>query len=941
MPISHDPPAAPAIPRATYRMQFHGKWTFRQAADLADYLAALGVSHLYASPYFQSGKASAHGYDVADFSRLNPAIGSEDDYAHLTGRLRANGLGQILDFVPNHMGIDEPLNSWWMDVLEHGPASRFAGYFDIEWRPLKPELKDRLLVPTLGDAYGRVLENGEFKLAFEEGAFFLDYYERRFPLNPRSYPLILRDLADDLEVEDREELLSTTGALAALPPRSETDPVDAEARARETRVAKRRLARLAGRSPAVARGIRGALQELEGRKGEPSTFDRLHELMDAQVWRLAHWRVAAEEINYRRFFDVNSLAAIRPEVPVVFKDTHRLVLKLLERGDITGLRIDHIDGLWDPAGYLRKLQESYAALPGRNGSHLYLLVEKILGAHEWLPEEWPVNGTTGYEFAADVGQLLADPAGRPALDALHAELSGAKPFAELVYERKLLVTRISLSSEVAVLGHRLARLAAQDRHRRDFTVRQLTEAVRQVVACFPVYRSYVAAGQTVHQTDRALIEEAVQRARARNPAPEDGGALDFLRAILLLESAVGQPDAVRRAHEEFALKFQQVTGPVMAKGVEDTAFYNDFRLAALNEVGGEPGQFGMTLGEFHARSAERFRRTPHTLLATSTHDTKRAEDTRARMLAISELAGEWTEAVRTWRKLNAGLKRRIHDREAPSPAEESLFYQTLAGAWPFEGITEENRADFISRLQQYLAKALKEGKTNSSWINPDAEWEKATDAFVANALDAGQSGKFLAPFAKFAARIAQLGMVNSLAQVALKCTAPGVPDFYQGCEAWDFSLVDPDNRRPVDYARRRELLRRTNEAGAAELLGEWQTGAVKLFVIRRLLALRAARPAAFERGGHSPLAVSGQHSDRVVAFGRGLNGESPEAGVVVIVPRHTAALGFPPVGESWADTVVQLPAREWEDIFTGARHAGGRAVPLHELLQEFPLAVLR
>jgi len=921
------------MPVATYRLQFHRGFTFAQATAILDYLRELGVSHVYSSPFFQAGATSTHGYDVADHNRINPALGGKEEYDRFVAALRERDMGQVLDFVPNHMGISEPINRWWMDVLENGPCSAFASYFDIEWHPVKEELENKVLLPILGDRYGRVLEAGEFKLTLETGAFFLHYYETKLPLNPRSYPLILaravERLAEFAGTDFHDELISIATALEALPNRWHASPEAIATRAREKEVCKRRLARLISTTPKIADAIEETLRKLEGKVGEPASFDALDTLLDAQVYRLAYWRVAGEEINYRRFFDVNSLAAIRVEMPEVFEASHELLFKMMERGDVTGVRIDHIDGLWNPHEYLAKLRASFPDNP------FYLVVEKILAANEWMPSEWPVQGTTGYEFASDATGLQIDAASEQVLTDFYARFAEDTKLDDLLHEKKLFITRMSMASEMATLGRMLNRLSEYNRHYRDFTLGQCTAAVRETIACFSVYRTYVRPGQPVRGEDRLTILRAVRKARRRNPAI-DKPVFDFLAKVLLLEFAEEQPERTRQEQINFVLKFQQCTGPIMAKSVEDTVFYIYNRFVALNEVGSEPARFGLPVMDFHARCAERWQRCPNTLLATSTHDTKRSEDVRARLTAISELPDEWRKLVMKWVEANSMLKVELDGRLAPSSNEEYLLYQTLAGAWPLEPLTDDTRPEFVKRIQDYMVKALKEAKLNSSWIDPDEEWEKATREFVAAIVDPVRGKKFLRHFEPFAERLARFGAANSLAQLVLKCTAPGVPDFYQGCEVWDFSVVDPDNRRPVDYERRRALLATLGGATTSSLLEDWKSGAVKMFVAQKLMRLRGELPKVFSEGSYRGLETSGAHGERLVAFLR----THEQTEVAIIVPRLTARLGFPAIGKVWKDTTIDLPTGRWRDIFSGRETETKDAVRAAEVFGEFPVACL-
>lgn len=915
--------ARPRIPSATYRLQFHAGFTFRDARNILDYLDELGISDIYCSPYFQASPASTHGYDVANHNRLNPAIGDDSDFRSYISGLRERGLGQILDFVPNHMGIGESLNQWWMEVLEEGVASPYARYFDIDWHPGKEALSQRILLPILGERYGKVLENGEFKLRLENGAFFLCYHDTRLPLNPATYREIFRPAFPLLEGASLENLRKAAAAFEAL-------PLSPEAKAK----ARGQLDDLIRRDPGVSGAIGKVLQAFEGDPAVAASFDLLHQLLERQVYRLSYWRIAAEEINYRRFFDINTLAAIRVEIPEVFEATHQFVFELLARGDVNGLRIDHIDGLWDPRAYLRRLQQRYAELcgPGGNGTPLYLVTEKILElTHERLPADWPVHGTTGYEFANQIVQFLVDSAAEKRLTRLYQRFTGVtESFADLVYEKKMLTMQISLGSEIASLGRMLDELSEMHRHYRDLTRNMLTTAVREVVACFPVYRTYITPEGASSPEDEKVILRAVSAARRRNPSIEKP-VFDFLRNVLLLRLPERFTDDQKAAHAGFVMKFQQCTGPVMAKGLEDTALYIYHRLVALNEVGGNPGMFGLDRAAFHRLTAERLERSPHTLLGTSTHDTKRSEDVRLRIAALSEIPDVWQKAVKRWAKWNKKHRSRVGDRKAPSPNEEYLLYQTLLGTW--QPLDDETRRDYVTRIQQYLTKALKEAKVNSSWTEPDEEWEQAASAFVERILDK-TNGEFLGDLEALAGKVAKLGAMNSLAQVILKCTLPGVPDFYQGTEIWNLSLVDPDNRRPVDYAARRSLLASLAGQPPPQLLEDWQTGGIKLFLIQKLLRLRKEQAGFFRNADYQPIETGGSFRDHLLAFQRSWQGKA----LFVAVPRCTAKLGTFPTGAVWKDTMVDLPGADWQDIFTGAGVSGAdkRAAAL---FAQLPFAV--
>jgi len=925
----------PRIPGCTYRLQFNRWFTFSQAREIMPYLHALGVTDVYASPYSQASAESLHGYDITDHNKLNAAIGSRADYDSWIEELHAHSMGQVLDFVPNHVGIAESLNAWWMDVLENGPSSRYAPYFDIDWHPLKFDLRDKVLLPILSDQYGRVLERGELQLRFEEGTFYLLYGERRLPIAPGTYRYVLQialeNLAEHKEEDFYAELQSILTALEYLPKRTETDPKRIAERIREKEVIKRRLERRCAEAPQVQRAIEKALAQINGKPGDPRSFDALDELLNAQSYRLAFWRVAAEEINYRRFFDVNDLAAIRVELPKVFDAVHRLALDLVSAGAVTGLRIDHPDGLYLPREYFEKLQQRCAKALGiglpQDGRAIYMLAEKILTASEALRKDWLMHGTTGYDFANQVTQLLVDSSAETEITkTFHRFIGHSMPFGHLLYAKKLQVMKLALANDVDVLSNMLDRLSEQNRWYRDFTLESLSRAVRETIACFPVYRTYLTPGQPVSEEDRQIVERAITAAKRRNPAMEES-IFNFLRDVLLFRFPPNLDDAGRTAHTHFVLKFQQTTGPVMAKGLEDTVFYIYNRLAALNEVGGEPQQFGLTAEAFHERNIDRQRNWPATLLATSTHDTKRSEDVRARMVAISEIPELWRRSLQRWRVANHRWKGTINDVEAPDANEEYLLYQTLLGTWPIEANGEPQPAatpEYIERIQRYMAKALHEAKINTSWIQPNEEWDAAMRDFVANILDSSPRNKFLPIFLPVAQEIARLGAINSLTQTLLKLTSPGVPDVYQGNEIWDYSLVDPDNRRRVDYNRRREMLETLSTATPHELIQTWPDGRIKMFLTQRVLRFHREHADLFQHGEYLPLRASGTFAECCVSFTRQL----ADKWILVIVPRLSSRVGFPPIGEAWKDTAIQLPealpVAQAHDLFTC------RPVPLQD-----------
>jgi (1->4)-alpha-D-glucan 1-alpha-D-glucosylmutase len=943
------------LPRATYRLQFNAEFGFEAARRIVPYLARLGISHLYASPLTMARPGSGHGYDVIDFNRLNPELGDAAEFEALILELHAHGMGLILDFVPNHMGVGAD-NPWWLDVLEWGQESPFASFFDIDWEASARGVRDKLLLPVLGDQYGLVLEAGELQLGFdaETGSFAVRYYENMFPIALRDYPPLLRNAAERLGGAGGQltELARRFGALAG----GGSSRARRGARRDEAAALKSELAALAATGAAGA-ALEAAAARLNGMPGQPPTFLALHRLLESQAYRLAYWRVASSEINYRRFFEINELAGLRMERPEVFEATHKLMLGLIADGKVQGVRLDHIDGLYDPKLYCERLLRRVAevlprpegapppALDPKAGQPIYLVVEKILARHEYLREDLPVAGTTGYEFIGLVGGLFVDPTAERHLSATYARFIGQEPeFGQIVVAAKRQVLRYSLNSELHVLAHELHRLAQQSWRSRDFTLTGLREALADVIACFPVYRTYItAAGAKVE--DRRDLDWAISQAR-RASNLVDLSVFDFLHRALSTDLA-DDGQYRRRDVIATAMHFQQLTGPVMAKAVEDTAFYRYVRLISLNEVGGGPEHFGTSPAAFHTVVQQTQRFHPLSMLAGATHDHKRGEDVRARISALSELPAEWRRRVRRFALLNRSRRQEIGGRRVPSRNDEYLLYQTLIGAWPFEVQAPDDlaRGDFTDRIVAYMIKALREAKLETSWSAPDTAYEEGVTQFVRRILDPVGGRAFIADLLPFQAEIARIGAVNGLAQTLLRLTAPGVPDSYQGTELWDLSLVDPDNRRPVDFELRQRWLADPRPIGT--LLGEWRGGRIKQQLIARTLALRRRQPAAFSSGDYLPLSPRGAHADRIVAFAR----RADRVLAVVVVPRLVAPLlrdrELPlPAGAAWADTEVELP-EGWTnailfDELTGRRHApphsGGLAVA--ELLAELPVALL-
>jgi len=908
-----------AAPIATYRLQLTGTFGFRAAAQVAPYLAALGISHVYASPILQARAGSTHGYDMVDPTRLNAGLGGDDGFAELTAALRAAGLGLIVDFVPNHMGVLGADNPWWLDVLEWGPASPHAGAFDIDWRGLPFRPRPGILVPILGRPYGEALAAGEIALRYDagEGSFSAWYFEHRLPIAPHDYRGILRAAVRHAGASDSEAgralraLADAQGAFG--------HPTRAEAGAFKTA-----LAAVAGGGEVIAAGLPAYAPHAAG------GLHALHLLLERQHFRVAHWRLASREINYRRFFDISSLAGLRVEDAATFAAVHARIGPLIAEGAIDGLRLDHIDGLADPAGYCTRLRDTITGLRPQSDQPFPILVEKILGEGEALPRLPGVAGTTGYEWLNVIAQVLLDSRGLPALDQLWREVSrDARSFSDLLAAAKREVLEKLLAAEFETLARLLARIAAGHPVTRDFAPDRLRAALAACVVHFPVYRTYVTA-DGASEADRAVIERAVAAARAGGPRA-DAPIFDLLRNLLTLDLiAPGQAGFSRARARRFVRKLQQLTGPVMAKSLEDTAFYRFHRLIALNEVGGNPAAPGLAIDEFHRAMQARAAGSSAGLSATATHDTKRGEDARTRILALAEIPGDWAAAVGEWRAANARHVQQADGRRAPSAAHEYMIYQALIGAWPLDG-----DGLGVERFQAYARKAAREGKEETSWLDPDEFYENGLLGFIAGILG---DPAFVRSFDAMARRAALIGALNSLSQLALKVAMPGVADFYQGTEFWDLSLVDPDNRRPVDFSARANALAELSGRGMRALAETWPDGRIKLALTQRLLAFRRSLAEVFARGDYRPLAVAGEHRDHVIAFARCHR----EAAVIVVVGRHFAALTD--AGRQWPQP------QAWQgEVELGAFAPGGGDAPgprvdrvsLASLFDPIPLAMLQ
>jgi (1->4)-alpha-D-glucan 1-alpha-D-glucosylmutase len=968
-------------PLSTYRLQLHAGFTFADAEAILPYLKQLGIGDAYTSPVFEARPGSMHGYDVTRHDRFNPELGGDEGFARFTRKLNELGMGYLMDIVPNHMGVGND-SVWWQDVLENGRASEFADFFDIDWTPLKPDMQGKLLLPILGKQYGEELENKQIQIEIDDGQPRVRYYDHLMPLAPRSLPLLFPEAEWDA-IEMPRFFRTLLRDLSHIPPHDTADANLAAQRRSQLAELKPRL-RAALRQPEVRPILDKALAAVNGVEGDPRSFDRLHEVLEAQPYRLALWKVSSEEINYRRFFDVNDLVGLRMENPAVFAATHCLIRKILAGKQVAGLRVDHCDGMFNPRQYLIRLQLLYVASQcggpvakgplAPNGVEadiretvrgydwngiqgpLYVVVEKILEPREALPREWPVRGTSGYDFVHFANQVFIQQANLKRFDNLYSSIihRTADPD-EIIYRSKLQVMQNALASETYVLTNLLSQLAASDRRARDFTDNVLEAAIRETIACFPVYRTYIDDRGQYTQRDRAFIHHAIIRAKYRTP-DIDASAFDFLEATLLLHGREGE--AIDQRELYFALKFQQLTGPVMAKGVEDTAFYVYNRFISSNEVGSSMKSFGISVETFHAGNEERLLHSPGAMLATSTHDTKRSEDVRNRLNVLSELDTRWPSLIRRWYRMNAKLRQALEDgRVAPDPNEEYLIYQTIAGAWPWVMESAEDRKSFLDRLKEYMTKALSEAKVNLSWVSPNEKYVAAVHAFLEGLLiprGREKETRFIESLNEILPLLKLFGAVNSLAQVMLKAASPGVPDFYQGSETWDLSLVDPDNRRPVDYktlaGALEEMQRVAGEQGKAplcsKLLGNLSDGRAKLWTAHRALQARRDLPELFQRGEYLPLASAGKHAQHVIAFARRREGQS----ILAVAPRFACTLvkkeARLPLGEVWESESIALPdyaGATFVNVFTDEPmtvSADGK-LSLREVFKTFPVAMLK
>lgn len=924
------------VPAASYRIQFGPGFGFPAARKLVPFLHRLGVSHVYSSPIFAARKGSTHGYDVTNPLTLNPELGTAKEFDAFIDELKRHGMGLILDIVPNHMAASTE-NQWWADVLEDGRESTFSGYFDIDWNAAPAGHEDRVVLPVLGAPYRSVLENAELRLAFEKSGFVIRYWEHRFPVDPRSWrALLCRGFpawSHSLGAT-HPAAISLWGLLKAIE-RLPALAVAARSRFSAKQAIKATLWELYQDDDSVRRFVDGNLQEYNGRKGEPDSFGLLDGLLSRQHYLLAHWRTGREQVNYRRFFDINDLVGVRVEDEEVFAATHAFVIRLFREGKIAGLRLDHIDGLHDPLGYLRRLQECLASpqVPGKP----YIIAEKITIGDEALPGDWPVCGTTGYDFLNAGNAVFADGENIREIEEIYSRFTGIRAsFGELVYHQKKRVARDLFGGELFRLSTQLQTLAASHPHACEARREEFAAAIEEVTARLPVYRTYVRSHEVPAEGRKAIASACEAASSCAHTLP--GPALDFLRRVLLLQFPDWLFAEERRQWQNFVMRWQQFTGPLMAKGMEDTACYVYNRLVSLNVVGG--GAQPVSVEEFHRFNQERSRNWPFCLNATSTHDTKRSEDVRARINVLSEIPGLWGECLERWSRWNLGKKRRVGDGLAPDANDEILLYQVLLGAWP---LCEDELPEFQQRIRGFAIKAAREAKTRTNWLSPDLEYEQALLDFIDGILAARADNPFLPDFLQIQRRIAPFGAIGSLAQLLLKITSPGVPDFYQGTLLWDFSLVDPDNRRPVDFAKRMRLFEELRGARVEDLLANWTDGRIKLYTAAKALDFRQSHRELFASGDYVPLDVSGPAARHVIAFAR----RKQDRWALVAVPRLIVgrSLDRNPFADSylWKGTKIRLPEGApgwWQNLFTGEVTSAAYWLPVSTVFGRYPVALL-
>ncbi len=925
------------IPLSTYRLQFNAGFGFASARKILPYLAELGISDLYASPIFKARKGSTHGYDVLDQNRINPELGTEEEFEAFLAGLQALSLGLVQDIVPNHMAYDHE-NAMLTDVLENGRNSDYFDFFDIDWEHPYDSMNGRVLAPFLGDFYGKCLEKGDISLRYGREGFSAGYFDLTFPLKMETYGRVLTLRIEELEEKlgsEHPDYIRFLGALYVL--KSLPAVKNRTARYNQIKFVKAIVWELYSQNETIHEFVDQNIRIFNRNPDGPDPSSLLNELLSEQLFRLSFWKVATEEINYRRFFDINDLISLRTQNEKVFTRTHSFILDLAARGHVTGLRIDHVDGLYDPCEYLTRLRLA--------AGDIYITVEKILGSRENLPEDWPVQGTSGYDFLNYVNGLFCQKEHAREFNRLYGRVIGSAPdYREMLTEKKLLILEKRMAGDLDNLTLRLRRISSYDRFMSDITFHGLRRALVEIMAHFPVYRTY-ADRNGLREECAGYLRKALEE--AGKSSPNLANEFQLIERFLLLEFEDYITEEEKEQWLTFVMRFQQATGPLMAKGFEDTFLYNYNRLISLNDVGGDPDRFGFTVKEFDEYIRRREQQWPHAMNTTATHDTKRGEDVRARINVLSEIPQEWDRTVRRWFRLNARHREKGAGRVIPEKNDEYFLYQTLLGAWVNE---ESELPEFGERIKDYMIKAIREAKVHTAWLKPDEGYENGIRGFIDRILSADPGNPFLTDFLPFQRKIAHYGRINSLAQTLIKIAAPGVPDFYQGDELWDLNLVDPDNRRPVDYSKRRSILRdirkreRTDVSGLIrELLQTPEDGRVKLFLTAGGLGARTKMADLFQLGSYVPLTAAGERRANVMPFARVHEGTM----AVAVVPRFTTGIvtegGYPLGEETWGATTIHLPEKSpslWKDVFTGAEVRRENEVPVAEVLNTFPVALL-
>ena len=927
------------IPKSTYRLQFNSSFGFKAASGTTDYLSELGISDIYASPVFKSKIDSSHGYDVVEPNQLNPQLGTDEEFDFLAGKVKKNGMHWLQDFVPNHMAYNVQ-NRMLIDLLENGSNSGYAGFFDIDWEHHHAGMKGRILAPFLGKFYQEALENGEIKLRYDEEGLSINYYETRLPIKIESYADVFSFRLDKLRNKlgrnepDFIRFMGTLFAIKSLPSAEEIDE-----RYNQIKFIKGILWELYIYNNSIKDFIDENLKIFNGIKGMPESFDLLDNLLSQQYFRISFWKVANEEINYRRFFNVNELISLRVENEEVFNRIHSLVFKLCREEKISGLRIDHIDGLYDPSDYLKNVRD-------RN-KDIYLVVEKILEFEENLPTFWPVQGTTGYDFLNFLNEIFCQRKNNYRLTAFYNKFTEQnKTYEQIVIEKKRLIIQTRMAGDVENLAILIEEISSKDRFGVDVTLHGIKEALEEILTHFPVYRTYIS-GSKNRRTDKKYLSEVIEKVKKENQLLTK----EFQYIGSLLTKDFGEKFTTEQKDKSlnFLMKFQQLTGPIMAKGFEDTVLYVFNRLISLNEVGSSPDKFGITLNEFYNFNKKRFLNWRFTINATSTHDTKRGEDVRARINVLSEIPDEWIKKVRLWNKINVKFKKSRNGYLMPDKNLEYFIYQTLIGSFPFN---PDDTGDYLNRIKQYLVKSMREAKEHSSWTRPDAEYESAALTFTGNILNS--NSEFYNDFSSFRKKIAFYGVYNSLSQSLVKISSPGVPDFYQGTEMWDLFLVDPDNRQPVDYNLRRkslnEIIKMDKESGVEDRISFLQSllinpsdAKIKLYVTYKSLQVRNNNLEFYNEGDFIPVETGGKFKDNLIAFARSFEDKV----IVTLAPRFLTDLveenKLPTGLDVWNDTYIKLNKINYSALknnFTGEVFEKKDKILIGEIFRNFPYGLL-